>query len=102
MDEGNWKLTAVQTDPIPYLGDSCPRVSSISAIQTEPGLLIKPPGIPVFFEYPERHFGESAALEFVEYVIQERAAVAVAAQVRSEERRVGKECRSRWWRCGGK
>src|SRR6266566_1786210 len=71
MDEGNWKLTAVQTDPIPYLGDICPRVSSGSAIQTEPGLLVKPPGIP----------------EFLEHVIHERAAVAMTAQIRQDVQR---------------
>src|SRR5207245_9950418 len=81
------KLTTVQTYPIPYLGDICPRISSTSAIQTEPGLLIIPPCIPVFFENPQRHFAETSASKLAEHMLHEPAPIALAAHLRQHMER---------------
>src|SRR5207253_10029908 len=61
--------------------------------------------------YPEGHPSLAPAAAGVtrraERLLQDRSTLSlgVARQqlvIRSEERRVGKECRSRWWQCRGK
>src|SRR6266478_9293727 len=52
-----------------------------------------------FIEPGSRPFGSIRFNEFIDGLHVSQGAVGQPNEVRSEERRVGKECRSRWWPC---
>src|SRR6266545_8303481 len=86
MVKGNRKLTT-DCNPVTNLRHVGFWIAARPRVLTKTVLLVKSPSTLVFFQHPQRHLGKSPAPKFPERMIDQRPAVAAAAQLRQHVQR---------------